>query len=117
MLTQEQEKQLADLQALKAAQSGGAGSRFGTAPAPSAGPLPKEIGMLVPIEVATEKGKVTLHMLFDATTAERPKEFVEWLIREGYPVKAWQSNNNNGGGGGGGGRFGGGGGGYQRNRF
>jgi hypothetical protein len=56
-------------------------------------------------------------MLFDATTAERPKEFVEWLMREGYPVKAWQQSSN-GGGGGGRSYGGGGGGGYGgRNRF
>lgn len=106
MLSPEQEKQLADLQALKGA-TGGAGNRFG-APAAAGGPLPKEIGMMVPIEISTERGKVTVQLLYDATAAENPREFVERLIREGFPVKAWQPSNNGGGGGRGG---------YQRNRF
>lgn len=114
MLTAEQEKQLADLQALKGAAGGAGGSRFG-APAASGGVLPKEIGMMVPIEISTERGKVTVHLVYEAAAAENPREFVERLIREGFPVKAWQPSSNNGGGGGRG--YGGGGGGYQRNRF
>lgn len=112
MLNPEQEKQLAELQALKGAMSGGGTTRFGT-PSAAGGPLPKEIGMLIPIEISTERGKVTVQLLYDATAAENPREFVERLIREGYPVKAWQANTNGGGGSGRG--FGGGG--YQRNRF
>lgn len=119
-MTAEQERQLKELQALQSAETGGGGaaSRFGAPAAAAGGSVPKEIGIMVPIEMSTERGKVTTYLLFDAAAAENPRELIERLLREGYPVKAWQPSNNGGGGGGSNWRGGGGGGyGGGRNRF
>lgn len=71
--------------------------------------MPKLIGVLVPVTLATPMGEVTVQLHFGEAEAQNVPQLLSQLMQAGYPIKAYAPKQQFGGGGG---QFNGGGGGY-----